>query len=100
MGYDYVISWPSAEIAVMGSDQAVNIINKKEKASKDWEKIKSEKIKEYSDKFLNPYVAASEGKVDKIILPKDTRGALIRAIEMLASKRDKRPSKKHGNIPL
>lgn len=95
MGYDYVLSWPSAEIAVMGAEQAVNILNRK-----DSDKVKKEKAKEFSEKFLNPYVAAKQGKVDKIIDPKETRLQLINALEMLSSKREKRPAKKHGNIPL
>ncbi len=100
MGYDYVLSWPSAEIAVMGAEQAINILNRKDKGSKKWEKIRKEKINEFSDKFLNPYVAAKQGKVDKVIDPKETRTQLINALEMLSSKREKRPAKKHGNIPL
>ncbi len=100
MGYDYALAWPTAEIAVMGAEQAVNIINKKDQASKKWEKIKKEKIKEFSETFLNPYLAAKEGKIDKIIDPKETRIALINALEMLINKRERRPSKKHGNIPL
>lgn len=100
MGYDYVLAWPSAEIAVMGAEQAVNILYKKEEGSKGWEKAKKEKIEEFSEKFLNPYLAAKEGRIDKIIEPKETRMQLINALEMLISKRERRPSKKHGNIPL
>lgn len=100
MAYDYVLAWPTAEIAVMGAEQAVNILNKKDMGNKNWDKIKNEKIDEFSEKFLNPYLAAKEGKVDKIIHPKETRTSLISALEMLLSKREKLPSKKHGNIPL
>jgi acetyl-CoA carboxylase carboxyltransferase component len=100
MGYDYVMAYPTAEIAVMGAEQAINILHRKEKQSKKWEKIKKEKVKEFSEKFLNPYLAAKQGKIDKIIDPKETRIQLINALEMLLSKREKRPSKKHGNIPL
>ncbi|MBU0627956.1 MAG: methylmalonyl-CoA carboxyltransferase [Nanoarchaeota archaeon] len=100
MGYDYVLSWPMAEIAVMGSEQAVNILFRKEISSAKGDKIKKEKINEFSSKFMNPYVAAKEGKIDKVIDPKETRVHLINALEMLLSKREKRPSKKHGNIPL
>jgi len=95
MGYDYTMAWPMAEIAVMGAEQAVNIINRKDK-----DKVKKKKAEEFSEKFLNPYVAAKQGKIDKIIDPKETRIALINALEMLISKREKRPSKKHGNMPL
>src|SRR3989338_3082737 len=98
MGYDKVIAWPNAEIAVMGAEQAVAIINRKEIAGN--EKIKKQKIEEYKGKFLNPYVAAQQGRIDLIIEPKDTRKTLIRCLEMLLSKRKKMPEKKHGNIPL
>ncbi len=98
MGYDKVIAWPNAEIAVMGAEQAVAIINRKEIAGN--EKIKKQKIEEYKGKFLNPYVAAQQGRIDLIIEPKDTRKTLIRCLEMLLSKREKMPAKKHGNIPL
>ncbi len=100
MGYDYVMAWPSTEIAVMGAEQAVDILHKKEKESKKWEEIKREKVNEFSEKFLNPYLAAKEGRIDKVIEPKESRVQLINALEMLISKRERRPSKKHGNIPL
>lgn len=101
MGYDHVIAWPTAEIAVMGAEQAVNIVNRKELAkAKDPEKLRAEKIQEFSDKFLNPFVAAELGKVDQIINFKDTRRVLIKTLESIANKREKRPAKKHGNIPL
>lgn len=105
MGYDYVIAWPMAEIAVMGAEQAVSILNRKDQNSKKWDKIKKEKTEEFSEKFLNPYLAAEEGRVDRIIEPKETRISLISALEMLMSKRDFAKSKKimprkHGNIPL
>jgi len=100
MGYDTVIAWPIAEIAVMGAEQAVNIIHRKEIQGKQGNKIKKQKIKEFSEKFLNPYVAAKQGKVDIIIDPKETRKTLINCLEMLFNKRENRPRKKHGNIPL
>jgi len=105
MGYDIVIAWPNAEIAVMGAEQAVNIIYRKEITSaKKSDKIKEEKIKEFSDKFMNPYLAAESGKVDMIIEPKETRSTLIKCLDMLRNKRssisEKRKYKKHGNIPL
>lgn len=99
MGFDKVIAWPTAEIAVMGAEQAVSIINKDE-LSKNSEKLKSDLVRQYTEKYLNPYVAAKLGKVDMIIEPKDTRIALIKCLEMLISKREKKPSKKHGNMPL
>jgi len=101
MGYDKVIAWPSAEIAVMGAEQAVKILHRKElKASKDPKKLEKEKIKEYSEKFLNPFVAASQNKVDIIIEPKETRRTLIKTLDMISNKRIKTPAKKHGNVPL
>lgn len=100
MGFDKVIAWPTAEIAVMGAEQAVSIIDRDKLTGNDSEKIKAELVKQYSEKYLNPYVAANLGKVDMIIEPKDTRITLIKCLEMLISKREKRPSKKHGNMPL
>ncbi len=100
MGFDMVLAWPNAEIAVMGAEQAVNIIYRKEISGKNGDKTREQKIEEFSDKFLNPFVAASQGKVDMIIEPKATRQSLIRCLKMLVSKRDKRPAKKHGNMPI
>lgn len=100
MGFDRVIAWPGAEIAVMGAEQAVSIINKGKLSGKEPEKAKAELINEYSQKYLNPYAAAKLGKVDMIIEPKDTRTALSKCLEVLISKREKRPSKKHGNMPV
>ncbi len=100
MGYDKVIAWPIAEIAVMGPDQAVNILHRKELKGKNAEKIRAKRVKEYSEKFLNPYDAAEQGRVDLIIDPKETRQTLINCLEMISNKREKRLPKKHGNIPL
>jgi len=100
MGYDKVICWPAAEIAVMGADQAVNIIHRKELQGPDADKLRRQKVKEYSDQFLSPKDAASHGKVDMVIEPEDTRKVLCGILEMLLSKREKRPNRKHGNIPL
>jgi acetyl-CoA carboxylase carboxyltransferase component len=93
MGFDKVIAWPQAEIAVMGAEQAINIIYRKEKN-------KTSKIKEYKEKFLNPLEAAKHGKVDIIAEKKDTRKILINCLDMLMTKREKRPAKKHGNMPV
>ena len=98
MGFDKVIAWTTAEIAVMGAEQAVNIINKEELGKNP--NAKSELVNLYAEKYLNPYVAAKLGKVDIIIEPKDTRITLIKFLEMLIFKREKRPTKKHGNMPL
>jgi propionyl-CoA carboxylase beta chain len=98
---DVNLAWPTAEIAVMGPDGAVNIIFRKEIAeAKDPVKRKDELVAEYREKFANPYVAASRGFIDDVIEPSDTRPRLINALEMLTNKRDSNPSKKHGNIPL
>lgn len=101
LGADMVFAWPKAEIAVMGPDGAANIIFKNDIANaEDPEQARSEKIQEYKDKFATPYIAASRGFVDDVIEPSTTRPKLINAFEMLLSKRETRPSKKHGNSPL
>ncbi|HHW49278.1 MAG TPA: methylmalonyl-CoA carboxyltransferase [Clostridiaceae bacterium] len=101
LGADMVFAWPSAEIAVMGPDGAANIIFRKEISEAiDPIATRTQKIQEYREKFSNPYIAASRGYVDDVIEPATTRVRIISALEMLASKRESRPSKKHGNIPL
>ncbi|NIS78884.1 MAG: methylmalonyl-CoA carboxyltransferase [Anaerolineales bacterium] len=98
---DLNIAWPSAELAVMGPEGAVNIIFRKEIAeAKNPEKRKDELVAEYREKFAHPYIAASRGYIDDVIEPRYTRPRLINALEMLANKRDSNPAKKHGNIPL
>ena len=100
MGFDKVIAWPTAEIAVMGAEQAVSIINRHDLTGKNSEKIKAKLMQEYTEKYLNPYASAKLGKVDMIIEPKQTRTILVKCLEMLLSKREKRLPKKHGNMPL
>lgn len=101
LGYDNVLAWPSAQIAVMGPEQAVKIIFKKEIAeSKDPKKLEKEKIEELKKHFLNPYQAAKLGQVDLVIHPKDTRSILIKCLESLLNKKEARVAKKHGNMPL
>ena len=101
LGADMVFAWPTAEIAVMGPDGAANIIFKNDiKNAADPMAARNEKIAEYTDKFANPFVAASRGYVDDVIEPDSTRPRIISALEMLMSKRETRPAKKHGNIPL
>jgi acetyl-CoA carboxylase carboxyltransferase component len=101
LGADIVFAWPSAEIAVMGPEGAANIIFKKEiAAAEDPIACREQKIEEYRSKFSNPYIAAARGYVDDVINPAATRPRLISALEMLAGKRENRPAKKHGNIPL
>jgi propionyl-CoA carboxylase beta chain len=98
---DLNYAWPSAEIAVMGPEGAVNILYKREieKAS-DPAVLRAQKVAEFREKFANPYVSASRGFIDEVILPRETRAKLIRALNTLDTKRDKNPPKKHGNIPL
>jgi acetyl-CoA carboxylase carboxyltransferase component len=101
LGADYVLAWPTAEIAVMGAAGAANIIHRKAiKDADDPEKVRKEKIGEYEKLFLNPYIAASRGFVDAVIYPRETRPRLIDALRVLISKRESRPPKKHGNIPM
>ena len=101
IGADLVFSWPNAEIAVMGPEGAANIIFAREIASSDHpEAARSVKIEEYRQKFAHPYVAAAHGMVDDVIDPRETRIKLIQSLEMMRTKKEKRPKKKHGNIPL
>ena len=98
---DVNLVWPSAEIAVMGAEGAVNIIYRELLGKADNpQETRRELMDEYKDRFTNPYVAASRGFVDDVIDPAETRPQLIRALEMLQNKRDTLPAKKHGNIPL
>ena len=98
---DLNLAWPTAEIAVMGPDGAVNIIFRRELAeADDPAQRKNELVEDYRERFATPYVAASRGFIDDVIVPSDTRPRLINALEMLQNKRDSNPPKKHGNIPL
>ena len=98
---DLNLAWPSAEIAVMGPEGAVEIIYRRElKAAKDPEATKLRLANDYREKFANPYVAAERGFIDDVIEPRDTRPRLINALQVLQNKRDQNPAKKHGNIPL
>jgi propionyl-CoA carboxylase beta chain len=98
---DYNVAWPQAELAVMGADGAVAIVYRKEiEAAKDSAKARAKLVEEYNEKFANPYVAAGLGYLDDVIEPQETRPRLIRALRMLAHKRQSLPPKKHGNIPL
>jgi propionyl-CoA carboxylase beta chain len=98
---DFNYAWPTAEIAVMGSEGAVNILYKRElDAADDPVKARAEKVAEFREKFANPYIAAARGFVDEVIHPRQTRRRLITALKNLENKRDKNPPKKHGNIPL
>lgn len=98
---DINLAWPSAEIAVMGPEGAVNIVYREELAeSKEPEELRGELTEQFRDRFANPYVAASRGFLDDVIDPRETRPRLIKALDMLQGKRDNLPPKKHGNIPL
>jgi acetyl-CoA carboxylase carboxyltransferase component len=98
---DVNYAWPTAEIAVMGPEGAVDIVYKRElDRAANREQVREQKIEEFRERFANPYVAADRGFVDAVIQPRETRKKLIQALEMLATKRDKNPPKKHGNIPL
>jgi propionyl-CoA carboxylase beta chain len=98
---DMNFAYPTAEIAVMGPEGAVNIIYRRELAgAKEVESLRQQKVEEFREKFANPYIAAERGFIDEIIEPKYTRKKLITALRMLDTKRDKNPPKKHGNIPL
>ncbi|WP_175615492.1 acyl-CoA carboxylase subunit beta [Piscibacillus halophilus] len=101
IGADLVFAWPNAEIAVMGPEGAANIIFAKDiKESSNPEETRQNKINEYREKFANPYVAAGLGMVDDVIDPRETRIKLSQALDMLKNKKEQRPKKKHGNIPL
>jgi propionyl-CoA carboxylase beta chain len=98
---DVNYAWPSAEIAVMGAEGAVNILYKRDiDSADDPESARAAKIAEYREKFANPYVAAQRGFIDEVIQPRQTRAKLIGALDALETKRDRNPPKKHGNIPL
>ena len=98
---DMNFAWPSAEVAVMGPDGAANIIYKGElKEAKDPQKKRKELVERYREKFANPWKVAELGYIDAVIEPSESRLQVIRALEMLQSKRQSSPWKKHGNIPL
>ncbi len=98
---DLNLAWPSAEIAVMGPKGAVEILFKKEiDQAPDREAETARRIREYTETFANPYLAASRGFLDDVIDPRDTRPRLIDALRTLATKRDRNPARKHGNLPL
>ena len=98
---DVNFAWPSGEVAVMGAEGAVNIIHRSEiKSADDPEALRADLVRSYEDRLMNPYVAAGRGMIDDVIDPAETRPRIIRALEMLANKRESLPPKKHGSIPL
>jgi propionyl-CoA carboxylase beta chain len=101
LGADINLAWPSAQIAVMGAQGAVNVLYRKELAeAKDPETERAKLLQEYDDKFANPYIAAERGYIDRVIVPSETRVMVVRALRSLRGKRQVLPPKKHGNIPL
>jgi acetyl-CoA carboxylase carboxyltransferase component len=101
LGADYTLAWPRAEIAVMGAEAATDIIFSKEiQAAPDPAAAKQEKINEYRELLYNPYVAAKMGYINAVIQPGETRARIIAALEALKDKKESRPYKKHGNIPM
>jgi acetyl-CoA carboxylase carboxyltransferase component len=101
IGADLAFAWPSAELAVMGPNGAVEILYRREiQGAADPEKRRAELIDDYTERFANPYIAAERGFIDDVIDPADTRMKVIAGLEMLKSKREELPHRKHGNIPL
>jgi acetyl-CoA carboxylase carboxyltransferase component len=101
LGADCVLAWPTAEIAVMGAEGASRIIFRKEiEAATDKQAKLKEKVAQYENLFNNPYIAASRGFLSALIQPRESRGKIIEALQMLRSKRELRPARKHGNIPM
>jgi acetyl-CoA carboxylase carboxyltransferase component len=98
---DVCFAWPGAEIAVMGPRGAVNIIFRRElEAAEDPEGLREELVETYREQFAHPYVAAERGYLDGVIAPRETRPRVIRALKMLQNKRQQRPMRKHGSMPL
>jgi len=101
LGADLNFAWPTAQIAVMGAQGAVNILYRSElAAAEDPAAVRAALIQEYEDTLANPYIAAERGYVDSVIAPSQTRIQIVRALRMLRTKRETLPPKKHGNIPL
>src|SRR6201999_2388181 len=101
LGADVNVAWPTAQIAVMGAQGAVNILYRRElAATDDAEALRDELVADYEDTLVNPYVAAERGYVDSVIPPSSTRSQIVRGLRLLRNKRDTLPPKKHGNIPL
>jgi propionyl-CoA carboxylase beta chain len=101
LGADINFAWPTAEVAVMGPEGAVNVIYKRDIAGSPTPEKRRQRLEDdYRARFANPYVAAERGYVDDVIIPHETRPKLIAALETLRTKRVERPKRKHGNIPL
>lgn len=105
LGADINLAWPTAQIAVMGAQGAVNILHRRtiaeaEANGEDLEAVRARLIREYEDTLLNPYTAAERGYIDAVVMPSDTRRHIVRGLRQLRTKRESLPPKKHGNIPL
>ena len=101
MGADYTFAWPTAEIALMGAEAAVEVLYAKDiAAAADKETVRNQKLKEYRAKYGTPYYGASRMIVDAVIKPQETRPRLIRCLKLMQQKRKDFPAKRHGNIPL
>ncbi|MFI2791347.1 acyl-CoA carboxylase subunit beta, partial [Kitasatospora sp. NPDC018614] len=102
LGADLNLAWPTAQIAVMGAQGAVNILHRRTitDAGDDAETVRARLVREYEDTLLNPYIAAERGYIDAVIMPSDTRAHIVRGLRQLRTKRETLPPKKHGNIPL
>jgi len=101
LGGDFCLAWPSAEIAVMGPEGAVNVVNKKDlEEAEDKTQKRQELVEEYRFRYANPYIAAARGWIDEVVFPSHTRDYLIRGLGMINNKREERLPRKHGNIPL
>ncbi|MBA4075529.1 MAG: methylmalonyl-CoA carboxyltransferase, partial [Cyanobacteria bacterium PR.023] len=100
VGGDFNFAWPTAEIAVVGAEAAVNLLYRKELKQDTSGKRNAELVGEFRERFANPYIAAQGGYIDDVIMPDETRSKLIAALEAQANKRVERPRRKHGNIPL
>ena len=101
LGADFNLAWPTAQIAVMGAQGAVNILYRKELAkSDDPDALRARLVTDYDDELANPYIAAERGYVDAVIAPHETRAEITRVLRLLRTKRQTLPPKKHGNIPL
>jgi propionyl-CoA carboxylase beta chain len=101
LGSDINFAWPTAEIAVMGAQGAVNILYRKDLAdAKDPEAKRAELVKDYNESLANPYLAAERGTIDTVIEPSQSRAYITKAFRTLKTKRDVLPARKHGNIPL
>src|SRR5690606_25885840 len=98
---DVNYAWPTAEIAVMGAEGAVNVLYRRElETAAGPDAVRARRVAEFREKFANPFVAASRGFIDEVIRPRETRRKLIEARSRLSTKRDRNPPRKHGNIPL